>query len=116
MQTRSRRFLHVPAEPVSDAELERLQRALHSLLQEMGYDGTLAAQAQAWETRNRVAPDEVAGTLQEIMDEAWDRTVQQMEIPAPKSDAMRVRTVTGVPFNARCDYLQRTVELKSTRF
>jgi hypothetical protein len=104
-------FLHVPPEPVSDTELERLQGELHSLLREMGYDGSLTAQAQAWETRNRVPPDEVAGTLQEIMDEAWDRTVQQIEIPAPKSDAMRVRTVSGVPFNARCDYLQRTVEL-----
>lgn len=104
-------FLHVPAEPVSDAELEQLQQELHSRLNEMGYDGSLAEQAQAWEARNRVAPDEVAGTLQEIMDEAWDRTVQQIEIPAPKSDAMQVRTVSGVPFNARCDYLHRTVEL-----
>lgn len=104
-------FLHVPAEPVSDAELERLQRDLHARLHEMGYDGSLAEQAQAWEARHRVAPDEVAGTLQEIMDEAWDRTVQQIEIPAPKSDGMQVRTVSGVPFNARCDYLHRMVEL-----
>jgi hypothetical protein len=104
-------FLHVPPEPVSDAELDQLQRALYALLQKMGYDGSLAAAAQAWEARNRVPPDEVAGTLQEIMDEAWDRTVERMEIPAPKSDAMQVRTVSGAAFNARCDYLQRTVEL-----
>lgn len=104
-------FLHVPPEPVSDAELDQLQRALHTLLQEMGYDGALGPAAQAWETRNRVPPDEIAGTLQGIMDEAWDRTVERMEIPAPRSDAMQVRTVSGAAFNARCDYLQRTVEL-----
>lgn len=104
-------FLHVPAEPVSDAELERLQADLHALLSGMGYDGSLGDQAQAWEARNRVPPDEVAGTLQGIMDEAWDRTVERMEIPAPKSDGMQVRTVSGAPFNARCDYLRRTVEL-----
>ncbi len=104
-------FLHVPSEPVGDDQLDRLQHALYEQLRAMGYDGSLAEAAQAWEERNRVPADEVAGTLQEIMDEAWDRTVQRMEIPAPKSDGMQVRTVSGVPFNARCDYLQRTVEL-----
>src|SRR5947209_11128066 len=104
-------FLHVPPEPVSDTELDQMQQALHTLLQEMGYNGSLAEAAQAWEMRNRVPPDEVAGTLQGIMDEAWDRTVERMEIPAPRSDAMKVRTVSGAAFNARCDYLQRTVDL-----
>jgi len=104
-------FLHVPAEPVSDTELERLQGELHTVLSGMGYDGSVGDQAQAWEDRNRVPPDEVEGTLQGIIDEAWDRTVERMEIPAPKSDGMRVRTVSGAAFNARCDYLQRTVEL-----
>src|SRR5438309_4434003 len=96
---------------VSRTTIVRLQRNLHVLLFEMGYDGSLGEQAQAWETRNRVPPDEVAGTLQGIMDEAWDRTVERMEIPAPKSDGMQVRTVSGAAFNARCDYLHRTVEL-----
>lgn len=104
------RFLHVPAEPVPDAELDAMRREVHALLSGMGYDGDLQAQAQAWESRNRVPPDEVEGTLQALMDEAWDRTAQRIEIPAPRSDGMRVRTVTGVPFNARCDYLGRTVE------
>jgi hypothetical protein len=46
------------------------------------------------------------------MDEAWNRTEERvMEIPAPRSDGMRVSTVSGVAFNARCDYLNRTIEL-----
>jgi hypothetical protein len=104
-------FLHVPPAPVSDAELEHLQGEMYTLLGEMGYSGDLAARAAAWEERNRVPADEVAGTLKAIMDEAWDRTVEQIDIPASKDDGMQVSTVSGVPFNARCDYLHRTVEL-----
>jgi hypothetical protein len=104
-------FLHVPAESVSDGDLEALRTQMHALLGEMGYDGDLAARAAAWEARNRVPADEVQETLTALLDEAWDRTVDQIAIPASKEDGMRVSTVTGVPFNARCDYLHRTVEL-----
>lgn len=104
-------FLHVPAESVSDGELEALRTQMHALLGEMGYDGDLAARAAAWEARNRVPADEVQETLTALLDEAWDRTVDEIAIPASKDDGMRVSTVTGVPFNARCDYLHRTVEL-----
>ncbi len=55
--------------------------------------------------------DEVLPTLGELFDEAWDRTAERMAIPAPKSDGMRVGAVRGVAFNARCNYLQRKVEL-----
>src|SRR5262249_18902788 len=49
-----------------------------------------------------------------LLDAAWDRTERMLlPIPAPRSDAMRVRGVSGVPFNARCDYLARTVELNT---
>ena len=88
-----------------------LRADLRSALTDGGYDGDLADQAAAWERRNVVPPDEVEGTLNELLDEAWDRTTERMEIPAPKSDGMRVETVSGVAFNARCDYLNRRVEL-----
>jgi len=104
-------FLHVPAAPASDAELETLRREMRALLLGMGYHGDLAAQCAAWEARNRVPPDEVPGVLAELLDEAWERTAARIELPAPKSDGMRVTAVSGVPFNARCDYLRRQVEL-----
>jgi hypothetical protein len=104
-------FLHVSAAPASDAELDALRTEMRTMLGRMGYSGDLAAQCQAWEARNRVTPDEVPGVLAELLDEAWDRTAERMEIPAPKSDGMRVTTVTGAPFNARCNYLARQVEL-----
>ena len=104
-------FLHISAEPAPDAELDRLRGQMRSLLNQMGYTGDLTAQFEAWEARNRVPPDEVPGLLNELMDEAWDRTEQRLHIPADKSDGMQVVAVSGVPFNARCNYLARKVEL-----
>ena len=104
-------FLHVPAAPVSDGELDGLRADMRALLTGMGYAGDLTTQCAAWEARHRVPPDEVSGTLTSLLDQAWDRTVARLPLPAPKSDGMRVLLVSGVPFNARCDYLRRTVEL-----
>src|SRR5262245_55019075 len=104
-------FLHVPPTPASDAELDALRTAMRALLNQIGYSGDLAAQCAAWEVRNRVPPDEVPGVLGALLDEAWERTTARMDLPAPKSDGMRVAIVSGAAFNARCDYLNRQVEL-----
>jgi homocysteine S-methyltransferase len=104
-------FLHVPAAPASVAELDELRAAMRTLLTRMGYSGDLASQAAAWESCRRVPADEVQGVLTELLSAAWDRTNDILPIPAPKSDGMRVATVRGVPYNARCDYTTRTIEL-----
>jgi hypothetical protein len=104
-------FLHVPEAPASEAELDGLRGEMRALLNRMGYSGDLAAQCAAWQERVRVPADEVLPTLGELLSQAWDRTAERMEIPAPKSDGMRVGAVRGVPYSARCDYLQRTIEL-----
>lgn len=104
-------FLHVPAAPASDAELEQLQASMRALLNGMGYSGDLAAQCAAWQERNRVPRDEVPETLTALLDEAWDRTAERMEMPAPKSDGMRVQGVSGVPYSGRCDYAHRMIDL-----
>ena len=105
-------FLHVPVEPASEQELSRIRTDLRSCLNGIGYSGDLKAQCAAWEKRNRVPPDEVEGVLTALLEDAWDRTGEALiEIPAPKSDGMQVSTVSGVAFNARCDYLNRTIEL-----
>lgn len=111
-ESRLRDFLHVPAGPVPDDELDRLRGSIHELLGEMGCSGDLRKRAAAWEDRNRVPPDEVEEVAQELMHEAWQLTNELVvEVPASESDGMRVSAVTDVPFNARCDYLRRTVEL-----
>ncbi len=105
-------FLHVPAQPASQEQLDALRSQMRALLHQMGYGGDLATQCAAWENHHRVPPDEVPGVLQELMDEAWDRTeASLLTIPAPKSDGMQVVPVSGVSFNARCNYLARRVEL-----
>lgn len=104
-------FLHVPPAPASEGELDALRRAMRGILTDLGYPGDLAAQFAAWEDRHRVPPDAVPGVLDALMDEAWERTAARMELPAPKSDGMRVVTETGAPYNARCDYLNRRVHL-----
>ncbi len=104
-------FLHVPAAPPADDELDRLRVDIRALLTGMGYDGDLAAQCAAWQERMRVPADDVAAVLTDLMSEAWTRTEEILALPAPRADGMRVATVRDVAFNARCDYLHRTVEL-----
>jgi hypothetical protein len=107
-----RDFLHVPVAPASDAELDTLRAVLKRLADGMGYHGDLAAQCAAWEERNRVPAGDVPSVLTELLAEAWSRTEERVvEIPAPRSDGMRVSPVRGVAYNARCDYLHRTIEL-----
>lgn len=104
-------FLHVPAEPASDDELDILRSQMRSLLNSMGYSGDLAAQCTAWEARNRVPANEVPEVIGALMDEAWDRTNERLPIPADKSDMMQVEPVSGMAFNARCNYEIRKIEL-----
>jgi hypothetical protein len=106
-----RGFLHVPPEPVSETQLDNLRAQMRSLLNRLGYSGDLAQQFAAWEAKNRVPPDEVPGVLAEMLDIAWDRTEQRLHIPAEKSDGMQVVPVHGAAFNARCNYLERKIEL-----
>lgn len=106
-------FLHVPSEPVSEAVLDQLREKMQSLLNQMGYNGDLPAQFAAWEKKTRVPPDEVPGVLEEMLDTAWERTEQRLHIPAEKSDGMHVIPVSGAAFNARCNYLERKIELNT---
>jgi hypothetical protein len=105
-------FLHVPAAPAADAELDALAQEAYALLGRMGYHGDLKTRCAAWEDRNRVPPEAVEEVSAELMAEAWTRTEERLvEIPADRSDGMRVRAVRAVSYNARCDYLNRTVQL-----
>jgi len=104
-------FLHVPAEPASDAELATLRQTMGEVLAELGHTGDLPARFAAWEARQRVPADEVQGVLTGLLDEAWERTAERFGIPAEKTDGMRVETVRGVPYNAMCDFARRLIRL-----
>jgi hypothetical protein len=105
-------FLHVAAEPASDRALARLREGMDELLGRMGFRGDLGARFAAWEEDRRVAPEDVVEVTTELLESAWDRTEERvMPIPAERGDGMRVEAVRGVAYNARCDYLARTIQL-----
>jgi hypothetical protein len=105
-------FLHVPAQPASDTDLDDLRSKMRVLLSQMGYTGDLVAQCAAWEAHLRVPSDEVSDVLEALMDEAWDRAEKYLfKIPAEKSDRMRVIPVSGVHYNAMCNYRERRIHL-----
>ena len=107
-----RDFLHVTPEPASPEELDALQAEMGELLSRMGYKGDLREQCAAWEEKTRVPPEQVPAVLEALLDEAWRRTEDRLlKIPRPQSDGMHVVPVTGVAFNARCNYLSRRIEL-----
>lgn len=106
------RFLNVPVEPVPDPELDRMRGGLRSMLEGMGYRGDLPAQCAAWEERTAVPPEAVEEVLTGLLDEAWTRTERWLGgMPAPRADGMRVEAVSGVAYNARCDYAARTIQV-----
>jgi len=105
-------FLQRPAKPVPEQTLDAIRRDIFTLLGEMGFDGDLATRASAWEARCTIPPGEVESVTAGLMYDAWVRTNERVvEIPADISDGMNVSAVTGVPFNARFNYLGRTVDL-----
>ncbi len=104
-------FLHVPAQAATVSELDTLRTSMRVVLTDLGYLGDLAAQFAGWEERQRVPPEAVQGVLDDLLSQAWDRTADRLEIPAPKNDGMRVETVSGVPYNAMCDYSRRLIRL-----
>ncbi len=106
-------FIHVPSQPAGENELDALRAEMRNLLNKMGYQGDISAQFAVWQEKNRVPADEVPGVIQSLLDEAWERTNRILPIPADKSDGMQVLPVSGVHFNARCNYLERRIELNT---
>jgi hypothetical protein len=105
-------FIQVPAQPAAEAELDKLRSGMQLLLSKMGYTGNLASQCAKWEANVKVPTDEVQGVFETLMDEAWERAEKYLlKIPADKSDRMRVIPVSGVHFNAMCNYAERGVHL-----
>jgi hypothetical protein len=105
-------FLHGPAAPASDAELDALRTEIRAGLDDLGYTGDIKTQAAAWEARHTVPRDSVGEVLTDLLSQAWDRTEEAIGgMPGPRSDGMAVKTVSDVSFNARCDFSVRTIDI-----
>ena len=100
-------FLHVDPAPATQQELNALNGKLYAMLGELGYVGDLKERIAGWEQKNLVPPDEVQGTMTEMMAQARELTGQFL--PLPEGDYYHCRTVSDGPFNASSHYEERCV-------
>lgn len=107
---RVRRCLRVPAQPVADETLENYRETLARCLRQLGYLGSdIGGELVRWENDHRVPDAEVLPTLQDLLQQASERTRAKMfAFPEGMLEAVGVR---GVPFAAYCDYLGRQLHL-----
>ena len=75
-------FLHVDPAPAAQQELNALNGKLYAMLGELGYTGDLKERIAGWEQKNLVPPDEVQGTMTEMMAQARELTGQFLPLPA----------------------------------
>lgn len=100
-------FLHADPAPASKKALDSMNDRLYALLGDRGYTGDLKQRISAWEQKNLVPPDEVQGTMTEMMAQAREKTGQFL--PLPENDYYHCRTVENGPFNASSHYEERCV-------
>ncbi len=100
-------FLHVDPTPATQRDLDALNDKLYGMLGELGYTGDLKERIAKWEQKNLVPPDEVQGTMTEMMAQARELTGQFL--PLPEGDYYHCRTVSDGHFNASSHYDERCV-------
>ena len=99
-----RRFLHVPAAPPDEDELERLRTETSDALAAAGHEGSLRAACRAWERAERVPADEAPRVLSELLSEGRERLLEHVDVPSAMLPEPTARGVSGVGFNAKCEY------------
>ncbi|WP_425146407.1 hypothetical protein [Deinococcus sp.] len=108
----------VPAQPISDQELEAMHADLSALLDAAGVQrGSLAERVARWEGARTLDDAELEPTFRELMAEAQRRTDARIY---PTGDyTMRLNMLRGVPFTARCNFsagqMDLNADLKFTR-
>jgi hypothetical protein len=107
------RFLHVPAEPPSTGELDGLQDELGTVLAGLGYDGTVAEQCSAWKDDTTVESSRAARFLASEMDEMRSETLSTLSLPDDAIERMDASGISDAPFNAKCDFADRTVVINT---
>ena len=102
-------FLAAPPYPASESQLNHIAAELHRALGELGYSGDLSQRVESWEERHRVVPEGIEPTMHTLIVEArlhCEALVGPIRCPDPK-----IKLVAGAPFNARCDFANRTIEI-----
>ncbi len=107
---RVERCLRVSASRVSVEIIDGYRDEIGRLLRRMGYvHGTLGECVMRWEAENKVPADKVPVLLNELLAKAHQRSDEKI-FPMPDLKMTPVG-VSGVPFAAYCDYMNRELRI-----
>ncbi|MDR0569680.1 MAG: DUF885 domain-containing protein [Clostridiales Family XIII bacterium] len=101
-------LLRVDPTPVTDGEIAADKRLLGELLGEKGYRGDLRERFDAWRKERLVAPDEMLGTLERLVSETRDRSLE-LGLSAIEPINVRVELARGVSYQGYCDFDKHSV-------
>ncbi|TKX35355.1 hypothetical protein EXE51_14855 [Halorubrum sp. CGM5_25_10-8B] len=107
------RFLHVPADPPSTAELNELRAELSSVLDRLGYEGDAQSQCRAWKDATTVPAAEAPEVLESEMDRMRDLTLAGLDTAPENVDQIGAAGVSGASFNAKCDFANGEVVINT---
>ena len=100
-------FLHVDPAPATMKQLDGYYAELRSIMNELGYTGSIQEQIAAWEQKNLVPADEVEDTMNAMM--ATAREMCGNILPLPENDYYHCKGIRNAAFNASSDYENRRV-------
>lgn len=107
------RFLHVPPEPPSEAELSALREELSGVLAGLGHEGDVASQCRDWKDATTVSAAEAPEVLEAEMDRMRDLTLGELDVRAANVDRIGAAGVSDAAFNAKCDFAENTVVINT---
>ncbi|SFR88201.1 hypothetical protein [Sphingomonas jatrophae] len=98
------------AAPTPEARIAELSDELDSRLTAAGFvRGDLRARTEAWEEARAVPSEKLEGTFRELMAIAKQRTADMIFDTADYD--MQLKPLRGVPFTARCGFIDRRMDL-----
>ena len=105
-----RNLVGVPAETVSDAEIEAIHAHLDRLLARRGFtSGSLAERVDAWQIGRYLNPDDIPAVFDALMTIAKERTDAMIW---PTGDyTMRLNAVRNVPYAGRCSFVRGEMDI-----
>lgn len=105
-----RNIVGVPAQTVSEAEIEAIHARIDRLLARRGVrDGTLPQRVDAWQTRRYLEPDAIAAVFDTLVTIAKARTDEMIW---PTGDyTMRLNAVRNVPYAGRCSFVRGEMDI-----
>jgi len=100
----------VPAQTVSDAEVDDIHARLDRLLARRGFtSGTLPARVEAWQVGRYLDPSDIPPLFESLMATAKERTDAMIW---PTGDyTMRLNAVRNVPYAGRCSFAAGTMDI-----